>query len=1078
MNNDPGARPSNPPGDSPRRDDHRGIASWSIRRPVGTLTLASVVVVLGFFFVNRLPLDLLPPIVYPSVRVNVSNPGVDPEVLEETIAKPLENALATTEDLVSMETEIQEGRVAVTLEFSYGTDINFALQDASKNLDRVASQLPEEAEPATIFKFDPAQSAIYEAALSSDTRDLISLRDWVDNRLRPQLLTIEGVASVDVSGGLNREIIVEMNQERLQAFGISVAEVINALRAENQNVAAGRFSGGSQELVGKTTGKFKTVNDLRSLLLFTQSGQRIRLSDVADIRDTNADQRLWARLDGVPAVKLSVRKQPEANTVRVANEIEARLDNLRSTGFLPADIHLQVIENQAEFIHSSVTSVRNAAIGGGLLAMLVVFAFLGSLRKTFVIGLAIPLAILGTFVMMGGGGLTLNIISLGGLALGIGLLIDNSIVMLENIFRHTEELHDDPIHAAHVGSSEVTSAVVASTATNLAAVVPFLLITGLTALIFRELILTISFAILASLFVALTVVPSVAAQLSKVKHRSGVKKLPGLAAVDGAVRWGRDAYRRVAPTMIRLRWVIVLAGFSSLWGAWELSRGLGSEFLPQVDNGNIGSYISLPPGAAPEETNEVVLELESMIAEMPDVETVFATAGGFIFGSSTSERANRGSLTVRLVPLSERTMTADEWVQKMQAKVTERGFPGVRAFFRPPRISGLRTNRSGSPVAISIIGDDLGVQQEIGREITAALQGIPGLENIESSTEEGARELAIELNRERAVLLGLDVETVGATLRTAVDGTIATQYTEGNREFDVRVQFPEERFQEPSSVGSIALFPAAAGGAPIFLRDVATVYTRVGPGEIIRENQNRVLRLTADVITSEASVGEVSDAVKSRLAGMTFPDGYAVIVGGEANAIEENNRQLALVILIAVFLVFVVMAVQYESLVNPLAILSSVPLSLIGVSGALVITGSSLSAPVLLGVILLAGIVVNNAILLVEYIEQFQREGHSRTEAVIEAGAVRLRPILMTSLTTGVGMLPLALGIGEGSSLMQPLAIAVVGGLSVSTFLTLFVVPSAYLILHGITDRLSALVLRRPSAPQIETGSPEAVAGD
>jgi hydrophobe/amphiphile efflux-1 (HAE1) family protein len=1055
--------------------EYRGIASWAIRRPVGTLTLASVVVVLGLFFVNRLPLDLLPPIVYPSVRVSVNNSGVDPEVLEETIARPLENALATTEDLVNLETEIQEGRVSMTLEFSYDTDIDFALQDASKNLDRVRSRLPEEADPPTIFKYDPAQSAIYEAALSSETRDLISLRDWVENRLRPQLLTIEGVASVDVAGGLTREITVEMNQERLQAFGVSVSQVIAALRAENQDVAAGRFSGGAQELVGKTAGKFQSVDEIRSLLIFTPSGQRVRLSDLAEVRDSNAEQRLWARLNGVPAVKISVRKQPDANTVRVADEIQARIDNLESTGFLPSDIDFRLLENQAEFVRASVNSVRNAAIGGGLLAMLVVFGFLGSIRKTFVVGLAIPFAILATFVMMGAGGLTLNIISLGGLALGIGLLIDNSIVMLENIFRHTEELHDDPLDAAHVGSAEVTGAVVASTATNLAAVVPFLLITGLTALIFRELILTISFAIFASLLVAITVVPSVAAQLGKVKYRSRVKSLPGIGAIDRVVQAGRDAYRKVAPSMIRLRWGVVIVGLASLGGAWALTRGLGTEFLPQVDNGNIGSFISLPPGSSPEETNELVLELEEMIAEMPDVETVFATAGGFIFGSSTSERANRGSLTVRLVPLSERTMSADAWVQEMQARVSERGFPGVRAFFRPPRISGLRTNRSGSPVAIAIVGEDLEVQQEIGREITAALAGVPGLENIEASTEEGSRELAIELDRERAVALGLDVQTVGATLRTAIDGTVATQYTEGNREIAVRVQFPEERFNDPSAVGSIALFPARGGGAPIYLRDVADVYTRVGPGEIVRENQNRVLRLTGDVIATEASVGEVSDAVAARLAEMDFPDGYAVILGGEADAIEENSRQLAVVILVAIFLVFVVMAVQYESLVNPLAILFSVPLSLIGVAGALALTGSSLSAPVLLGVILLAGIVVNNAILLVEYIEQFQREGNTREEAVIEAGAVRLRPILMTSLTTGAGMLPLALGIGEGSSLMQPLAIAVVGGLSVSTLLTLFVVPSAYLILHGLTDRLGEVVLRRP-----RPGAPgaEPVAGD
>ncbi len=1064
---------------APKPSERQGISSWSIRRPVGTLTLSSVVVVLGLFFVERLPLDLLPPIVYPQVRVGVSNSGVDPEVLEETIAKPLEAALSTTEDLVRMETDVSEGRVSITLEFSYATDIDFALQDAAKNLETVRSRLPEEADPPTIFKFDPSQQAIYEAGFSSQTRDLISLREFVENRLRPQLLTIEGVASVDVAGGLTREIEVELKPQRLQAFGLTVAQVNNALRAENQDVAAGRFQGSSQELVGRTTGKFRSVDDLRNLLLVTPAGGRVPLSEIAEVNDGNAEQRLWARLNGVPAIKLAVRKQPEANTVKVADEVHALLASLDETNFIPADVEMRLLENQAEFVRASVNSVRNAAVGGGLLAMLVVFLFLGSLRKTFVIGLAIPLAILGTFVMMGISNLTLNVISLGGLALGIGLLIDNSIVMLENIFRHTEELHDAPEDAAHIGSSEVTSAVVASTATNLAAVVPFLLITGLTALIFRELILTISFAILASLFVALTVVPSLAAQFSKVRYSSGVKKLPGIGVVDRIVNAGRRGYRWVAPGIVRFRYLVVLVGFGSLGGAWWLTKDLGTSFLPQVDNGNIGSYISLPPGSTPEETNEVILELEQMIAGMPDVETVFATAGGFIFGSTTLERAGRGSIEVRLVRLEERTMEADAWVRRIQGMVFARGFPGTRAFFSPPRLSGLRTNRAGAPIALTVVGEDLETLQDVSRQLALELADVPGLENLQPSTEEGSRELTIELDRERAAQLGLDVQSVGQTLRTAVDGTVATQYTEGNEQFDVRVTFPRETFRDPAAVGSIALFPSRAGGAPIYLRDVADVYTRIGPSSILRENQNRILRLTGDVLTDQASVGEVAAAVSRRVGEIQLPDGYAVIVGGEADSIEEQGRQLATVILVAIFLVFVVMAVQYESLVNPVAILVSIPLSLIGVAAALYFTGSSLSAPVLLGVILLAGIVVNNAILLVEYIEQFQEEGHTREEAVIEAGAVRLRPILMTSLTTGVGMLPLALGIGEGSSLMQPLAIAVVGGLGVSTILTLAVVPSAYLILHGFVDRLKGLLLRSDAGvPVGKGGDIEAVAGD
>ena len=399
-------------------------------------------------------------------------------------------------------------------------------------------------------------------------------------------------------------------------------------------------------------------------------------------------------------------------------------------------------------------------------------------------------------------------------------------------------------------------------------------------------------------------------------------------------------------------------------------------------------------------------------------------------------------------------MSADAWVQELQSRINERGFPGARIFVRPPRIRGLRTSASGSAVALSIQGDDLGELQRLADEVMRRVEGVPGLENLEPSTDEASPQLSIELDRERAAYLGLSVAAVGQTLRTALDGTVATRYTSGNQEYDLRVMLPRESFTSPEDLGSVALFPGGSGGAPIYLRDVADVRSSLGPTTILRENQNRVLRLTGDVVTEVATVGEVNDVIRERLAGLVLPDGYGIVFGGEEAAIRENNRQLTIVVLMAVFLVFVVMAVQYESLINPLVILLAMPLSLVGVGLLLALTGTPMSAPVLLGVILLAGIVVNNAILLVEYAEQGRLRGLSREQAVMEAGTVRLRPILMTTLTTGFGMLPLALGIGEGSELMQPLAIAVVGGLSVSTLLTLFVIPSAYVILNGAAERL------------------------
>jgi multidrug efflux pump subunit AcrB len=669
--------------------------------------------------------------------------------------------------------------------------------------------------------------------------------------------------------------------------------------------------------------------------------------------------------------------------------------------------------------------------------------------------------VLATFVMMGMSGLTLNIMSLGGLALGVGLLIDNSIVMLENIFRRREETGEDPEEAAHEGAGEVQGAVIAATATNLAAVIPFLLISGLAALIFRELILTISFAILASLSVALTLVPMLSAQLAKVRFTSGIGRTRFLRGFDAGVGKLRAGYRRVMPGVLRWRWAVLGVAVLALWGAQRLASGTGNEFLPQVDDGGVSVFIGLPPGSTPFETNRIALEVEEMVREMPYVEHVFASAGGMFFGGSSVEMGGRGSLHPPVAHQPQRTMSADAWVQTLQkirsaASRAHASSCGRRASAacaprrRAPRWPS-RSRATTWPSCSASPTSGGPHSRRPGAGGGAALGG-GGQPAADGRAGPRARRVPGAQRRRR-----------GQTLRTALDGTIATRYTEGNREFDVRVRFPRERFTSPEDLGTVALFPGGASGAPIYLRDVAEVRSGLGPTSIQRENQNRIVRVTGDVITQVASVGEVNREIRARLSEMSLPDGYGLIYGGEEEAIRENSRLLLTVTLLAIFLVFVVLAVQYESLVNPLVILMAIPLSLVGVALGLWVTGTPQSAPVLLGVILLAGIVVNNAILLVEYVEQYRRQsGATMYEAAVEAGAVRLRPILMTTLTTMFGMLPLALGMGQGSELMRPLAIAMVGGLSLSMLLTLFVVPSAYVIFNTGADRLRVFVLGPP----------------
>jgi len=1027
----------------------RGIASWSISRPIGTLMITSTLLVLGTVYVGRLPVDLLPRIVYPQVRVSVSNPGVDPAVMEETIAKPLESALATTEGLTRLGTNVSTGFVNITLDFNYGTNVDFALQDAATNVERIRRRLPEESDPPTISKSDPAQQQIYQVAFSSAERNQTALRQWVDQRLRPQLLSVNGVAAIEIFGGLVREIQVELDPERLRGLGLSVSQVINALRNENQDVAAGRITTVDREMVGTTAGKFRTLADLRGVLLTAPSGARIPLADIASVRDTSQEQRSWARLNGVPAVRIGIQKQPEANTVEVVRGVQAKLSQLQADGYVPSDIKSEVTYDQSGFISGALSSVRDAAILGAVLSMFVVMLFLRSFRKTFIVGVSIPLAILATFVMMGIADLTLNIMSLGGLALGTGLLLDNAIVMLENIYRRRERDDLDPESAAHIGAAEVSSPVIASTTTNIASVAPFLLITGLSALIFRELILTISFAILASLPLALTLIPMLAAQLGKIRFSSGIERFGPLLAFERGFERVVAGYRRLGLRVVRARW-FVLAGAVGLGvGAVFLAKTFPTEFLPQVDDGTVTANVRMPPGSPPDRANRLSLEVERMIGEMPAVSSVFANAG-----------AGRGGLDIRLTNSNEREVTSDQWVQTLQKRVDDFGFAGSRVFVRPSRIRGLRTSSSGADVSVAIVGDQLEQLDAIGQEIVRRLRGIPGFENVQMQEEEPRPMMSINLDRERARHLGLDVAAVGQTVRTALDGTIATRYAEGNFEYDVRVLFPRHRFQSATDIGSTLLFPGGRNRDPVYLRDVATVSPAISPATIRRENQLRRIEVTGDVITAVSPVGTVADSIRTRLAGFELPDGYGVIIGGEQEAIEDTNSQMALIIGLAIFLVFVVLAVQYESLLDPLIILAAVPLALIGVVAILGITDTPFSAPVLLGMIMLAGIVVNNSILLVEFAKHYRADGTGTAEeAVVEAGVVRMRPILMTTFTSLVGATPLALGLGQGGELMRPLAIAVVGGLSVSSLLTLFVVPCMYLVLHNMGDAVSRFVL-------------------
>jgi len=1035
--------------------ERRGLVHWAITHPVGTSIISLAIVVVGGSMVGRLAVDLLPRIVYPQVRASVSNPGVDPEVMEQTVAKVLEPRLATTENATLVESTSSEGDTDVELHFEYGTDVDLALRDASTKLDQARGSLPEEADPPVIFKFDPSQIPVLQLAVSSLSRDQAWLKQWCEDRLAPQLLTVSGVASVGVAGGLDREIQVVVDPDRLRSYRLTVSELLDRLRAENQDVAAGRLRSAGREVLSKTVGRFQTVDDVRAVRVPLPGGGDIPLSDVATVVDTFSDDRVTTHFDERPAVQLAISKQPDANTVRVVEGCQEVLERLERDGFFPPDVDSSTIQDQAFYVRSAVSGVATAAMVGGGLAMLVVFLFLRSWRRTLIVGTAIPIALLGCVALMGVGDLTLNIMSLGGLALGIGMLVDNAIVMLENVDRHQRE-HPDPVEAAHVGAGEVASAVTASTLTNLAAVVPFFLMGGLTALLFNELLLTISFAILTSLVVALTLVPMLSAQLFKGGPVSRAAGSRILAVVPAAVSAIESGYRRLLPVVLRRRGVVLTVAVLAFGVAVVGFGRLGEEFLPPVDDGRLSVFIRLPPETPLDLTTSAGLAAERAVRAMPHVVHVFTAAGGWVWGRGVSFDPTAVSMSVELVSRAEREMTASAWVGRAQAtlaQVPELANAEIRV--RPPRIRGLRTSTGTEDVEVIVLGEDLAGLRQVGLDLADRLRTLGGLTSVESTYDVVSPEVRVELDRRRAADLGLDVGEVGRTVRTAVGGAVPTRLTEGDREFDIRVRFDPAGVRTADDLRTLPLFPRS--GAPVRLGDVAEVRETLAPQSVLRLNQNRAVRVTASVLPGTWSVAEATAAVRRVVGETELPEGFAVRFGGQEEAIRENRRTQLEAIALAVFLVFAVMAVQYESLVDPLVIMGAIPLAVVGVVGALALTGLPLSAPVFLGMILLAGIVVNNGILLVEYIEIRRRAGApTRLAAILEGAPLRVRPILMTVSTTVIGMLPLALNPAEGAELMAPLAVGVIGGLTLSTALTLVVVPCLYLVLTGFADRFGS----------------------
>ena len=1034
------------------------IPRIAIARPVTMFMISGIIILLGGISLTRLPVDLLPDVSYPTVSVRVSYPGVGPQEIEQILTRPIEQAVGAVAGLEQINSTSAEGSSNVRLSFAWGTDLNEAMDDLRTRLDRVRGRLPEDADALTIFRQDSNAQPIMSLGIEG-SYDRVTLREMAENQIGPRLERVNGVAAVTTSGGLRRQIHVQLSKEKVAALDLPVERIATLLRSENQNTPLGEVYQGDRTYLLRSQSQFQNLDEIRNLVLMTRGGVPIYMRDVAEVVDTTEDVRSLLRINGRPGVRLSVQKQSGTNTVQVAEGIRAEIERINIE--MP-NIKLNVLDDSSVYINRSIHSVQEHALIGATLVTLIIFAFLRSFRSTLIVCTAIPISVVGTFALLYFAGYTLNIMTFGGLALGIGMVVDAAIVVLENAYRHMEH-GKDRVTAAIEGSEEVWGAIVASILTHIAVFVPLLFLTGISSILFKQLSVVVIFSLLMSLLVAVSIVPVLCARLLRLPPPVAERKGLGgrlFTASENFLEGMDDNYRKFLHTCLAHRPIVIAAGVLSVVAAVLIFPLLNTELAPQTDEGVVMVSAEMASGTRIERTDAIMSRLEQMVQQyVPEARTVIASAGGTMTGASTS----RGTIQIFLAPKDERTRSNDEIAFELRRQLS--GIPGVivraNASGGNNQINNLMSGgvAGGGRMAVEIRGEDIAAARRIAQDVQDLMQNTPGVADPRLSREEARPELAMQVDRPKAALFGLNTTQVANTIRTNVAGTTAAQFRQRGYEYPIIVRLREEDRGQVTDVNDVMVNTASGVSLPV--KNVMTIQSQLGPAQIDRKNQQRILSVSAD---PEVSLSEAVAAVNAGLPSIARPQEFAIGFGAEVEQQAKTFNELRLVLILALILVYAVMASQYESLRDPFIIMFSVPTAALGVVLALYLTNTSFNLQAYLGVIMLGGIVVSNAILLVDYTNILRRrDGMELREAVEVAGRTRLRPILMTSLATMLGLVPMALGIGEGSELQVPLARVVIGGLLTSTFITLVFVPTVYTLFE---EGLSGIWKKRPHQAQ------------
>jgi HAE1 family hydrophobic/amphiphilic exporter-1 len=946
--------------------------------------------------------------------------------------------------LEQLNSSSQEGASTLRLNLAWGKNLDAAMDDIRTRIDRVRARLPEDADPPQIFKFDSNADPIMNIGVEGNY-DRVTLREIGENVLSPRLERVAGVASVTVNGGLRRQIHVDLSKEKITALDLSVDRVVNILQTENQNIPIGEIDQGDMTYLLRSQGEFENLDQMRNLVVQTKDGIPVYLKDIADVSDSTEDVRQIQRINGQPGIRLQVQKQSGTNTVQVAQGVRQEIERVNRE--VPG-VRLILLNDNARFIERSIAAVREHVMLGSILVILVIFAFLRNFRSTFIVCTSIPISVIGTFALLYFAGFTLNTMTFGGLALGVGMIVDAAIVVLENSFRHMEKKGKDRVTASIDGSEEVWSAILASILTHIAVFVPLLFLSGISSIMFRQLSVVVVFSLLMSLFVAVTLVPVLCSKLLKLPPPVAERKgLTGrLYTVSERMLENMDeGYRRIIHKALAHRPTVIAVAVASVVAAVLITPTINSEFTSQTDEGQVNVNVDLAVGTRIERTDAVILRVEQIITQLvPETVSIFSSAGGFGGGGT-----NRGFLQVLLTPKDERERSSDQIAQELRRSLS--GLPGV--VIRANAGGGNQINRyltgggggqfgGGGRLALEIRGEDLTDARRLAQSAKELMDQVPGIADARVGRDEGRPELAVLVDRPKAALLGLTNTSIANTLRTNVAGTQAAMFRERGNEYPIVVRLREEDRRQVADVQEVLV--SSAQGQVLPAKTLMNVANETGPVQIDRKNQVRIIQVNAE---PEATLSQAVAAVQARLPQLAVPRDFNVGFGAEVEQQAQAFNQLRMVLILALVLVYAVMASQYESLRDPFIIMFSVPTAAIGVVLALKLTDTSFTMQAYIGIIMLAGIVVSNGILLVDYTNILRRrDGMQVREAVEQAGRTRLRPILMTSIATVLGLVPMSLGIGEGSELQVPLARVVIGGLITSLLITLVLVPTVYTI--------------------------------